>query len=93
MVDDEPDNEQNDDGGSSIFVVRLGDGDEANFAVCERVGTVEGTRRLPGTGQTVAELVNEQALMAAAISSGDQDGVREQVFMSQSGENRLDHDD
>lgn len=93
MVEDEPENQQNASAESAIFVIRLGDTDEADFAVCERVGTIQGTRRLPGSGQTVAEIVAAQALMAAAISAGDQDGLRNLVFMAQSGENEFDNDD
>lgn len=93
MVDDEGQDQQHVGAGSSIFVIRLGEDDEGDFAICERVGTVQGTRRLPGSGKTVAEIVKAQALMAAAISAGDQDGLRNLLFMAQSGENELDRDD
>lgn len=92
MVGDETDDQQNGDA-SSIFVVRLREGDDAAFAVCERVGTVPGDRRLPGMGRTVAELVNEQALMAAAITAGDEDSLRDLPTMMQSSENRSGNSD
>lgn len=92
MVDDESENQQPGAHGASIFVVRLGEGNGSDFAICERVGTVEGSRRLPGSGKTVAEIVAQQALMAAAISAGDQDGLRRLAFLAQSGENELGRD-
>jgi hypothetical protein len=92
MVDDEVENQQHGARGSSIFVVRLGEGNGSNFAICEQVGMVEGSRRLPGSGKTVADLVADQALMAAAISAGDQDGLQSLAFLAQSGENELGRD-
>lgn len=89
MIEDNAANEPQDTGGPSLFVVRLGDGEGAAFAICERVGTVEGSRRLPGTGRTVAELVAEQALAAAAVSGGDAGGLDNLMFMAQSGQNEL----
>jgi len=91
MVDDEQQNQHSDPSGSSLFVVRLGSGEDS-YAVCERMSSVPGTRRLPGSGRTVAELVSEQALQAAGLPPGDEDGVRELLFLAQSGENDLDND-
>lgn len=85
MVDEEEEN-QDDVGGAAVFVVRLSDAAEADFAVCERIGTVPGSRRLP-SGKTVAELVGEQGLMAAAVPEGDHDGLRDLAFLPQSGHN------
>lgn len=92
MIDDQGNAQQVSGGGESIFVVRLpGGGDE--FAVCERVGTVPGSRHLPGSGRTVAELVAEQALLAAAVSEGDEEALDTLVFTAQSGQNALEDDD
>lgn len=75
------------DDGQGIFVVRLGDGDGARFALCQRMGTVDGSHRIPGMRQTVAELVDEQKLLAGSIADEDCGGFRTASFWSQSGKN------
>lgn len=93
MIDDQGSNQPSAGGRSPIFVVRLGGENAADFAICEQVGIVPRDRRLPGSGKTVAELVEEQALLAAAISSGDLAGLKELLMMAATGENELDKDD
>lgn len=75
MVGEEPEHQQMDPAEASVFVIRLGDDDGADFAVCHRVGTVEGSRRLPGVGMTVAQIVAQQQLLAAAIMIEDHDDL------------------
>lgn len=86
MVGDEPDNQQVDAAQASVFVIRLGDGDGAGFAVCHRIGIVPGTRRLPGVGVTVAQLVDQQQLLSAAVLLEDHDDL-ENLAQIATGEN------
>lgn len=91
MVYDEDQNQQSDVAEARMFFVRLGENDEAPFAVCERIGTADGMNVLPGSGKTVAELVAEQALLAAAIPPGDEnafsDVAQVAVGVNESGRN------
>ncbi len=75
------------DGGQAIFVVKLGDGDDVRYAVCGRISTVGGDHRLPGSRQTVAELVRDQQLLAGVMSDDDCDGFQSTMFWTQSGKN------
>lgn len=93
MIDDEGPHQHGAEGGLPIFVVRIGDENAADFAICEQVASVPRDRRLPGSGKTVAELVEEQGLLAAAISAGDLGGVREVLMMSATGDNEAGNDD
>lgn len=72
--------------GQAIFVVREGEGDQARYAVCRRMTTVSGDHRLPGARQTVAEMVEEQRLLAGVIAD-DCDEFQTAMFWSQSGKN------
>lgn len=89
MVDDEGGNQQGGITQAGMFLVRLGDNDEAPFAICSRTGTVDGTNVLPGLAKTVAELVAEQALLAAAVPPGAQGDLGDLPQMTATGENEL----
>lgn len=73
--------------GQAIFVVRESQGDNARYAVCRRITTVEADHRLPGMRQTVAELVKDQGLLAGVIADDDCDEFQTAMFWSQSGRN------
>lgn len=76
---------------TGIFVVRVGQGADERYAVCQHVNTVSGEQTLPGSGRTVAELVESQGLRAAMVSADDAEGLQNNLFASQSG-NDLDND-
>ena len=87
MVDDDGGSQLNDVTSAGSFFVRLGNNDEAPFAVCNRTGTVNGNDVVPGLGKTVAELVAEQALLAAAIPRSAQDDLQNLSEIDATGEN------
>lgn len=84
MVDDEGENQRNAAADANMFFVRLGANDKGPFAVCERVGMTDGGHVVPGTGKTVAQLVRDQGLLAAAIPRNAEGEFRDLAEMDQS---------
>jgi hypothetical protein len=76
----------------TLFVVQRERGG-GKFALCQLFATVDGDYKLPGTGQTVARLVESQGLPAAQISESDGYEMKSLAYDCQSGQNRLDDDD
>lgn len=89
MVDGEEESQQDDAGGGALYVVRLGESPEGDFVVCRPISLVSGSHRLPGTEQTVAELVDRQALQAGAVSVEDAPGLETLASAFQSGNDRI----
>ena len=87
MVEDDGNDQRNDLAEAQTFFIRLGANDDAPFALCERIGSVEGASPVPGTGKTVAQLVSEQALLAAAAPRGQRDDLPELLDDSATGVN------
>lgn len=82
-------------GDTGIFVVRVGEGEDARYAVCQHISTADGAQILPGSGRSVADLVDSQGLRAAMVSADDAGGLQDKLFASQSGndlDNNLDND-
>ena len=73
--------------GEGIFVVRQGEGDSASYAICHRVDSVPGGHTIPGSGLTVAQLVDQQRLQAAFLAEDKFEDGGEVSFRAQSGEN------
>lgn len=73
--------------GAGIFIVRQGEGEGASYAICYRVDSVPANHAVPGTGKTVAQLVDEQKLLAAFLKQGRYEESGEVSFRAQSGEN------
>jgi hypothetical protein len=53
-----------------IFIVRQGKGEDATYAICHRIDSVSGSQQITGTNKTAQQLVDEQRLEAAFVSSG-----------------------
>lgn len=73
--------------GEGIFIVRQGEGESASYAICYRVDSVPGTHTIPGNGQTVKQLVDQQRLEAAYVAADKMETGGEVSFRAQSGEN------
>ena len=72
-----------------LFIVKHGEGDDARYAICQRLTSVRGDHRIPGSRSCVADLVSEQGLLAAFLSASDCgcDGLRAMTFEPQSSRN------
>ena len=73
--------------GEGIYIVRQGEGEGATYAICHRVDSVPGGHTIPGSGQTVAQLVDQQRLQAAFLAEDKFETGGEVSFRAQSGEN------
>lgn len=92
MDDNEEGSQDNAKEKPSIFVVRLGQGHEADYAVCKQIGLIRGATKVPGTGRTVSEMADEQALKSAKLLAEERKGLRKLMFMAASGQNEDDLD-
>lgn len=72
--------------GEGIYIVREG-GEGGNYAICYRVDRVAATHTIPGSSKTVAQVVDEQKLLAAFLAEGKFEDGGEVSFRAQSGEN------
>lgn len=54
---------------NGFFIVRQGEGEKATYALCHRYDTVPENYAVAGTNKNAGQIVEEQKLMAAFVSS------------------------